>query len=149
MNGLIVGDNFHNNPRTSIGRANGAHRIATVFRRKGVEVDVIDFFNSWTSEEINEYLNQYSSLNFLGISIGLDRIKAKSVNALILRAKQQFPDIKIIVGGSDVLRNNYKGVDFYFRGFAEGSIDKLIEYLNTGKFDSKYIQNIKTHDEKM
>lgn len=148
MNGLIIGDNLHQNPRTAIGRANGAHRIATVFRRKGVSVDVIDFFNSWTVKELEQYINRYSDLNFLGISIGISRPDAKLVNALIAMCKQKFPEIKIIAGGSDVLKNKYKKVDLYFRGFAEGAIDSLIEYLKDGEFNPKYIQDIKTHDEK-
>lgn len=149
MNGLIVGDNFHQKPRVSIGRANGAHRISTVFRSKGIQVDVIDFFNSWTVDELNEYLNRYSNLSFLGISMGLGKINGKLVNSLIKEVKQRFPTIKIIAGGSDVLKNNYKNVDLYFRGFAEGVVDKLIEYLEIGNnFESKYIQHIKTHDEK-
>ena len=148
MNGLIVGDNFYQTPRNAIGRANGAHRIATVLRRKEVQVDVIDFFNAWTIGELEQYIDRYSNLNFLGISIGISRPDTKLVNALITIAKQRFPGIKIIVGGSDVLKNKYKKVDLYFKGFAEGAIDNLIEYLKTGEFNSKYIQDIKTHDNK-
>jgi radical SAM superfamily enzyme YgiQ (UPF0313 family) len=148
MNGLIVGDNFYQTPRNAIGRANGAHRIATVLRRKEVQVNVIDFFNAWTISELEQYIDRYSNLNFLGISIGISRPDTKLVNALITITKQRFPGIKIIVGGSDVLKNKYKKVDLYFKGFAEGAIDNLIEYLKTGEFNSKYIQDIKTHDNK-
>ena len=148
MNGLIVGDNFYQEPRTAIGRVNGAHRISTVFRKKGVQVDVIDFFNDWTIEELDEYINRYNNLDFLGLSLGLSKPNAKLVNPLISLVKNRFPEIKIIAGGSDVLEHYYKGVDLYFKGFAEEVISNLIKYIETGKFSSLYVQEIETHDKK-
>lgn len=148
MNGLIVGDNFHQEPRVSIGRANGAHRISTVFRKQGIQVDVIDFFNSWTISELEEYVSRYTSLDFLGLSIGLSRLDSKLVNPLIALVKQKFPGIKVVAGGSDVLENDHIGVDLYFRGLAEGVIDELVSYIKTGTFNSKYVQEIQTHDNK-
>lgn len=148
MNGLIIGDNFHARPRISIGRANGAHRIATVFRNKGIPVDVIDFFNSWTSEEVEKFIERYSDLTFLGVSVGLGRIGAKPTNFLISLLKKKFPKLVVIVGGSDVLRNDFKNVDLYFKGFAEGAIDNIIEYLKTGVFDPQYVNKMTTHGER-
>lgn len=148
MNGLIIGDSFYQVPRTAISRVNGAHRISTVFRKKGIKVDVIDFFNDWKIEELEKYISRYSQLNFLGLSIGLSKPSTKLVNLLIPILKQKFPTIKIIAGGSDVLENYYSNVDLYFRGFAEGTVDNIIEYLKTGKFNPFYVQEIKTHDVK-
>jgi radical SAM superfamily enzyme YgiQ (UPF0313 family) len=148
MNGLIIGDNFHARPRISIGRANGAHRIATVFRNKGVDVDVIDFFNSWTNEELEKFVERYSELSFLGISVGLGRVGGKPANFLISLLRKKFPKLLVIVGGSDVLRNDFKGVDLYFKGFAEGAIDNIIEFIKTGTFDPQYVNKMTTHGER-
>lgn len=148
MNGLIIGDNFHAKPRISIARANGAHRIATVFRNKGISVDVIDFFNSWTHEELEKFVERYSELSFLGISVGLGRVYAKPTNFLISLLKKKFPNLLVIVGGNDVLRNDFKGVDLYFKGFAEGAIDNIIEFIKTGVFDPQYVNKLTTHGER-
>lgn len=148
MNGLIIGDNSFQHPRIGINRANGAHRISTVFRKKGVQVDVIDFFNDWTIDELKTYVEKYDNLDFLGLSIGLSKPNPKLVKLLISTLKQKFPKIKIIAGGSDVLNNYYSNIDLYFRGFAEGTVDSIINYLKTEKFNPFYVQEIKTHDTK-
>jgi len=148
MHGLIVGDSFHQNPRTAISRVNGAHRISTVFRKKHVHVDIIDFFNSWTLEELEKYISRYVSLDFLGVSIGLSKPDVRLVDGLISILKKKFPEIKIIAGGGDVLNNYYTNIDLYFKGFAEGTVDDIINYLKTGKFNTFYLQKIKTHDVK-
>ena len=129
MNGLIIGDNSFQTPRIAISRVNGAHRISTVFRKKGVQVDVIDFFNDWTIDELKTYVEKYDNLDFLGLSIGLSKPNPKLVKLLISTLKQKFPKIKIIAGGSDVLNNYYSNIDLYFRGFAEGTVDSIINYL--------------------
>jgi len=148
LRGIIVGDNFYQSPRTAISRANGAHRIATLLREENIDVEVIDFINSWSTEDIENLINNTSSLDFLGLSIGLGQLKANTVNFLIDKCKIQYPSIKIVAGGSEVLVNKFRGVDLYFHGFAEGVIPDLIKFLYTGKFDpfkikSIYLDNVK------
>ena len=45
----------------SIKRAPGAHKIATHLRREGWNVEVLDFVQSWTLEELQEELDSLPS----------------------------------------------------------------------------------------
>lgn len=146
LTGIIIGDNFYQNPRTAIGRSNGAHRIATLLRKQKIKVEVLDFFNSWTFKELSKIVNSVSHLDFLGLSLGLGLLDSQKVNYFIFAMKQKFPNILIIAGGSVVLDNSYKDVDLYFKGFAEGAINDIIKYLYTNKFNPFYVQKITTHD---
>ena len=54
----------------SIKRAPGAHKIATHLRREGWNVEVLDFVQSWTLEELQEFARQRvtNKTKFLGLS---------------------------------------------------------------------------------
>lgn len=150
MHGIIIGDSFYDEPRTSISRVTGAHRMATLFRSKGVNVEVLDFFNSWTIDELSIFLSKYVTLDFIGISAGLGKLKQDSVNKFISLVKQKYPEVKILAGGSDVLTTSYKNVDLYIRGFADGAIDDIIKYIQKGRYPNvMLLKTIKTHDVKI
>lgn len=146
LRGIILGDNFYENPRTAIGRANGAHRIATILRNKNIYTEVIDFFNSWTTDELKDFLNKFGKLDFVGLSIGLGVLDQDKVNWFLDFVKFNYPDSKIVAGGSRVLEKNYQNVDLFFRGFAEGAISEIINFLSIGKKNPFIVEKIKTHD---
>jgi radical SAM superfamily enzyme YgiQ (UPF0313 family) len=149
MRGIIVGDNFYDEPRTSITRTTGAHRMATLFRNKGIDVEVLDFFNSWSLYELAQFLLKYKTLDFIGISIGLGSLKSSLVNPFILISKKLHPNIKVIAGGTIVLLDKSRGIDLYIRGFAEGAVNDIIKYIKTGRYPNMlYVEEIKTHDVK-
>lgn len=133
MRGIIFGDSLYEEPRTSIARTNGGHRIATLLRKQGIEVEVVDFFNSWTLEELKRLVDA-SALTFLGLSLGLGQLEQEKTNQIIAYAKQCNPNIKIIVGGAHALTEEFDGIDLYFRGFADGAVSDLVEYLKTGHY---------------
>lgn len=148
LSGLILGDNLYDNPRTAIGRANGAHRIATILRQHFIKVEVIDFFNSWTLEELEQFIYGYGNIDFIGLSIGLGVLNEVKVNEFTNLVKLKNPNLKIIAGGSNVLVKNYNNVDMFYRGFAEGAVPEIIKFLKTGKNNSLITHTIKTHDVK-
>lgn len=141
MRGIIVGDNYFDQPRISISRANGAYRIAGLLRDKGIEVEVIDFFNAWTIDELQKILTHYP-IDFVGLSFGLGELNACALRAndFVALAKEMYPDIKVIAGGSTVLLNNIEGIDLHFKGFADGAIDDIVEYLQTGVFPNQELR---------
>lgn len=151
MRGIIVGDNYFENPRITIARANGAHRVAGLLRDRGIEVEVIDFFNAWTLDELEKII-RHSQLDFIGLSFGLGELNDCTLRAgeFVALAKQVHPDIKIIAGGSTVLLSTIEGIDLHLKGFADGAIDDLVDYLTTGSYPNKetkytnigYIKNV-------
>lgn len=146
--GIIVGDPFYDSPRTSIGRATGAHRIATLLRKHSMTVEVIDFFNSWTTAELEQFVLNFGKLDFLGISIGVGRLDPEKVTNFIEIVKKNYPNVRVMAGGSQVASSNLKSIDYYFRGFAEGAIEEIVKYIRTGKVNPFIIEKIVTHDSK-
>ena len=86
MRGIIVGDNFYDEPRVAVIRTNGAHRVAGLMRSQGLEVEVLDFFNSWEIAELEKVLKAYCP-DFIGLSFGLGRLNDAHVNDFIALAK--------------------------------------------------------------
>ncbi len=130
MRGIIIGDNFYDEPRVAIIRTNGAHRVAGLMRSQGLEVEVLDFFNSWESAELEQVLKAYCP-DFIGLSFGLGQLNDAQVNSFISLAKEVNPKIKVIAGGNQVLANRIEDIDLHFKGFADGAIDDIVEYLKT------------------
>lgn len=145
MRGIIIGDSLYEEPRTSIARTTGAHRIATLLRKEGIVVDVLDFFNSWTPEELNKILNAHP-INFLGLSLGLGKLNTEKTNYFICKAREFNPDIKVIVGGGQALTDTFDGIDLYFRGFADGAISDIVEYLKTGYYNTQALAKVSVHE---
>ena len=150
MVGIIFGDSFYLKviPRTGIGRSTGSHRVATLMRKRGIDVEVVDFFNSWYDDELVALLNKFSKIDFIGFGLSLSVLDTEKVNMIINKAKELHPSIKIIAGGSNVLDNQYVGIDLFFKGFTEGAIDDIIEYLKTGEYGPLPVETIITHGEK-
>lgn len=147
MFGIIFGDSFDLKlvPRTGIGRSTGSHRVATLMRTRGVNVEVVDFFNSWTDNELVALLNKFPKIDFIGFGLGLSILDRDKINLLISNARKLHPAIKVIAGGSNVLDNQYIGIDLFFKGFTEGAIDDIIEYLKTGEYGLLPVETIETH----
>lgn len=142
MRGIIIGDNFYEEPRVAIIRTNGAHRVAGLMRSQGLEVEVLDFFNSWELVELKQVLTAYCP-DFIGLSFGLGQLNDARVNNFISLAKEVNPKVKIIAGGNQVLFNSIENIDLNFKGFADGAIDDIVEYLKTGEYPNEsLVKNI-------
>lgn len=141
MFGIIFGDSFYwqnksgihgQTNRPAIGRSNGSHRVATLMRKRNIDVEVVDFFNSWEDDELNSFIIKFTKIDFIGFGLGLSKLNTEKVNLLISRVKELHPGIKVIAGGPNVLENLYVGIDLFFNGFTEGAMDDIVEYLKTG-----------------
>lgn len=141
MRGIIVGDNFYDQPRVAIIRTNGAHRVAGLMRSYGLEVEVLDFFNSWESDELDQILKAYQP-DFIGLSFGLGQLDDNKVNNFIALAKEANPNAKIIAGGNQVLFNSIKNIDLHFKGFADGAVEDIVAYLRTGEYPNSLVKEI-------
>ena len=52
-------------------RVGGAYRIATVLRKEGWDIEVVDFFYHWTLDQLKELIkirNQAGQLSWVGFS---------------------------------------------------------------------------------
>lgn len=130
MDAVILTDNSFNNTGISIHRGSGAHRIATVLRRNNYKVEVVDYCLRWTLEEYQQLFQKLINDNtiFLGIGTNLF-LDNDQFNTVITWFKNQYPTVKIVVGGNQVLSRNIPCVDFYIDGYAEDAVLALVKHI--------------------
>lgn len=123
---------FSFNPPSMSGRNSGAHRIATHLRSHGWDIEVIDFADMWSFEELKEVARQRVTpkTKFFGISqFGYNDYGSSPDGVQFMSwVKQTYPDIKIILG-AQLIDRAYPHVDYVVSGYAEVSIMVLLKYL--------------------
>lgn len=117
----------------------GPYRLRTFLKQYGYNLEVIEWFDWWTEEEIIRLIEDRMSnnLKFVGFSTTFQATKNISVN-LISTIRSKFPRLKIIFGGQEPpeqLLGEHpemsKYIDSVFYGHSEVA---LLEYL-------KHIEN--------
>jgi radical SAM superfamily enzyme YgiQ (UPF0313 family) len=115
---------------TVMDRLGGAHRIASHLRSQEWDCEVIDFFNSWSLEELAELMNSRITQNtkFVGFSyiFSLDATHplVKDFTAWI---KKHHPDLLVISGSQTTLVDN-EYVDYHVTGYGEYALDTILKY---------------------
>jgi hypothetical protein len=143
MRAIIFGDNFipAGTSRVGIARTTGAHRVATLFRKAGIDTDVLDFFHSFSLPEIFEILDMYGAdLKIIGFSASITYYPNGIVEKVIEYSRKKFPQTKIIVGGTNVYAKDAPGADLYLEGFIEEAADEIINFV-LGKDHSMKIES--------
>ena len=111
----------------SIKRAPGAHKIATHLRREGWDIEVLDFVQSWTIEELQEFSRQRvnKKTKFLGLSATFS-IRFKILFEFVRWFKEEYPDI-LIIGGSQAF-HNCEGLplDYMVHGYGELAMSAIL-----------------------
>ena len=81
-------------------RVGGAYRIATVLRREGWDVEVIDFFYRWNLNQLKELIkirNQAGKISWVGFSATWINYSSSPVQQMIIdllrHIKTEYPDI--------------------------------------------------------
>ena len=111
----------------SIGRATGAHRIATVLRQNDWDVEVLDFMYSWPNDKLKQYLDTRitSSTRFIAYSFTFHTWDNR-FHEIFEYAKTINPNIKIIVGGM-VTEACPIVADYYVNGYGEYAVLEIIK----------------------
>lgn len=143
MHALIFADNKYlgtSGTRMGILRAPGAHRIATLTRRLGIQTEVIDFFLDWTFPEIAQAIDCQLTKPTLFIAFSCSLIfegvlKFEKIKNYI---KLKNPNVTIIVGGNKTLQKGFVGADYYVEGPGEESMVALIRYIQGQSTELKY-----------
>lgn len=123
----------------SLGRGTGAHRIATILRKEGWDVEVLDFMVSWTNEELIEFFQSRltSDTKFVGYSYTFHTWESR-FGKVFDWIKTNYPDIKIIVGGVGV-ETCPLDAHYYINNYAEYAILEIIKnILGTATDKLKY-----------
>lgn len=112
----------------SIKRAPGAHRIASHLRSEGWDVEVLDFVQSWTLEELQEFARQRvtNKTKFLGLSATFS-IRFKVLFEFARWFKEEYPGI-LIIGGSQAFHNTQGlPLDYMVHGYGELAMSAILK----------------------
>jgi radical SAM superfamily enzyme YgiQ (UPF0313 family) len=131
MHALIFGDNKYQPVRMGILRAPGAHRIATHLRKQGLNVEVVDFYLSWTVDELKQIIDRQleKPTLFIGFSCSLMFDGVEEFHIIRNYIKSKNPNVTIVVGGNKTVYKGFTDADYYIEGSGEESITALVNYL--------------------
>ena len=140
-------------------RSIGAYQIAHFLRSNNFSVQVIDFTDYFTEEELINLVNKFLNHDTLAVGISTTFYTEKNTNwgfadnhedkfeiktlpgnltSTLSYIKDHFPKIKIVLGGSKSYSTKLDIVDKTISGYAE---QEFLEYLNEIK-GSKKISNL-------
>lgn len=119
-------------------RVSGAYRLATVLRREGWDIEVVDFFYRWSLDQLKELIksrNAASSINWIGFSctwINYASTEFQSrINDFLIWVKQNYPDIITMAGGHNPSLHfpMYDNVDYIVAGYGEVAVPAVLKYI--------------------
>lgn len=107
-------------------RVAGPHRIATYLRSQGWDVEVIDYLNFWSFEEIKELLKSRINSNTKFVGIGLFNSNWQETYSRVFKwIKKNYPSVLTIVGGNSSIYDELSYHDYAITGFAENALTAL------------------------
>ena len=126
-------------------RGVGSHRIATVLRDNGWDVEVIDFAPYWPLDCLKELVKSRttSSTVFFGFGVFFNNW-SPILNDLTAWMKQTYPGVKTVIGGQSVALTPADNMDYWIDSFGEVAILELAKSMigNTSqgvKFDINFL----------
>lgn len=122
-------------------RATGSYRIATLLRQQGVDTEVVDFFDMWTDEEINEILKKRVTNQTLLIGFSIlfaDPSCIARIKKLVTQIKKEYPLVKTILGGQHAYTYTSIPCNYIVSGFGDIAIAAIIQHIKDSNYKLKY-----------
>lgn len=126
-------------------RQPGGHRIASFLREQDWDVEVIDWGDYFSLEELKEISR--SRITNKTVFIGFSHFMSywsDNLENYCLWLRKKYPDIKIVSGGQSIPWLHSNAIQYYVYGYGENAILELIKsFVNNIsidfiKFDSKF-----------
>lgn len=132
-------------------RAIGAYRIAAHLRQHGISVQVIDFIDEFTSEELLAFLDKFTGDNTVALCVSTTFLKSQkealinssfknsrkisdTIRSTIEKYKQKNNKIKILGGGANISWYKEDNIfDVLVTGYGENAVLEYVNSLKTGK----------------
>ena len=122
----------------TVRRMLGPHRVASFLREQEWDIEVLDFVEQFSIEEIKEYcaLRITSATKFCGFSAFFG-VWTKTYESITTWIKETYPDVKIIWGSHSYPWFDSNSIDYYVVGYGENAIVKLLSNSEV-KFDERF-----------
>lgn len=108
-------------------RRNGTNKIATILRKMGWDVDVVDYITLWSDVQLLDFLSNTIRQDTKLVGVSHTFLGSNISRHLISETKKFVPDIVSIVGGQLPYDEDI-GADYYIFGYAETAIEAVINY---------------------
>lgn len=139
-------------------RSIGPYQIAHHLRTNGIPTQVLDFVQTMPTEMIVNYFKQFFKKDepkIIGISTSFlskeyDRFLPQNILVAIQWAKNHWPDVKVVMGGSLAHKYNLKAnrVDYALYSYSEDATLKLFKSIvEKTPIDINFKLNPKIHQE--
>jgi len=111
-------------------RSSGAHRIASFLRSHGWDIEVVDFAAHWPLPQLTEFINSRTTSKtiFYGFSTFFNYWN-KNLDFITAFMKRKHPNVKTILGGSNVALTKASNIDYWVDSYGEFAMLELIKYL--------------------
>jgi radical SAM superfamily enzyme YgiQ (UPF0313 family) len=111
-------------------RSSGAHRIATYLRKNSMDIEVVDFAAHWPLEHLKEFTKKSvtSKTIFFGFSIFFSYWNS-TLTDFTAWLKLEYPHIKIVIGGQNVLHTAAQNIDIWVDSYGEEAMLALAKTL--------------------
>jgi hypothetical protein len=111
-------------------RSSGAHRIATYLRKHDMDVEVVDFAAHWPLEQLKEFTRKSvtNRTAFFAFSTFFSFWNQR-MNSFTAWLKQEYPGIKIVIGGQNVLHTAAENIDIWVDSYGEEAMLALAKAL--------------------
>jgi hypothetical protein len=143
VHGIIVTENAFLESDVGVVRGTGAHRIASHLRNHGYRIEVVDFCLRWSSDQLLALCENLVGTDtfFLGVGSNLFTMDHKLLNFLT-EFRQRWPNIKLILGGNNLLSQDVSNFDYLVEGYAEQAMPVLLDWLQGRCSDAPVFSNI-------
>jgi len=126
-------------------RPPGAYRIASFLREHDWDVEVIEWAEHWSLEELQELARSRitNKTVFCGFSTFFS-LWTEHMETYATWLKQNYPDVKLVIGGQSKPRMESQAVEYFVTGYGENAILELVKSFVNGKpgqgvsFDAQY-----------
>lgn len=110
-------------------RASGAYRLATLLKRRGYSVEVVEYLSIWSADELELLLTSVVTQETIAFGFSYTWMTDDSVRSVVSMLKRLYPNKKIFAGGQQPFQHNL-GFDIMITGYVEHALDNLLLYLN-------------------
>jgi radical SAM superfamily enzyme YgiQ (UPF0313 family) len=130
IHGIIITDNAFLENDIAISRSTGAHRIASHLRLLGYQTEVVDFCLRWTVDQLMALCDRLVGQKtiFLGVGSNLFTMNHR-VQEFLTQFRQTWPQVKLILGGNNLLAQDVTQFDYLIEGYAESAMPALLNWL--------------------
>jgi hypothetical protein len=116
--------------RRDIARSLGIYRIAHYLREQNLDIEVIDYANYWSLDELKELFRSRYNRNTTFVGFGhLFSTWCDTLEQFCQWIKSNYAHIKIISGSSVNPMFDSAHIDYYVQGYGEHAIDALLKYI--------------------